>query len=144
MNKVEVTEGILKAIDSYAAATGVFRPSEIFVIRYKGNIIEDSDRHTGEHEEHLPKIAIFGTMDEALEFLYVWVSCTFRQGEYIQSYSNNVKKQTGYDVDFSATIAILPQYGKTDRFELPESVQMYKDIAQALLDKKIITIDTLK
>jgi hypothetical protein len=126
---MELTPGILKSIESAVIVTfNDLVQVDLFVVKYKGRIYT---------QENKPKV--FYSKKTAKKFLVQWVKNIFWQGEYWQSCSSNIKKQRNYDVDFSATIKILPQYGLTKRFDLPE--QMFKDIADELLAKEIFTIE---
>lgn len=89
------------------------------------------------------KLRIFADEGAAKRELLAFVKQTFWQGEYWQKYKSNVKTQTGYDIDMTATIKILPQYGLTSRFEAPENKKMFKEFRDALLKEGIVTIEKI-
>jgi hypothetical protein len=91
------------------------------------------------------KVKVFSDEASAKRELLAFVRQTFWQGEYWQKYASNVKQQTGgYEIDLSATIKILPQYGLTSRFEEPQNKKMFKDFRDALLKEGIVTIEKVK
>lgn len=91
------------------------------------------------------KLKIFADEAAAKRELLFFVKQTFWQGEYWQRCASNVKKQSdGYEIDLSATIKILPQYGATSRFELPENKKMFKEFRDALLKEGIVTIEKIR
>lgn len=128
---MELTEGILKSIDSLFEFNR-YSSGESYIIKYKDIIIRENG-----------KIKIFGNIGSAKNYLLKFVRMIFWRGEEFQRYKSNIKKQTGYDVDFSATITILPSYGEINRFDLPESKKMFKDIRDKMLENQIVKIEKL-
>ncbi len=124
--------GILKSVDSIVNAH--YRSdSPLYFIKYKGK------RLGGD----LSNVRLFFTIGAAKSKITALVTEMFTQGEYIQSCAAQIKKRSGYDVDFSATIAILPQYGLTSRFQEPGNKKMLKQIATQLLEAQIFTIEEI-
>lgn len=124
-----LTEGILKSVESSVIQN--YSGKSLFVVKYKGvTLVKDGVR-------------LFKTEGAAKAFLTNFVKDMFWHGEYWHSYRENIERQTGHKVDYSATIAILPGYGQTDRFDSPEVKKMFKDIAQDLLKEKIFTIESV-
>ena len=113
MSIYKLTEGILKSVESS------------FMQNYNHNYIRYIVKYKGKSMHRGDKI-FFKTEANAKSFVTSFVREIFTQGEYWQEYKNNIKLQTGYDVDYSATISILPQYGLTSRFDLPENKKMFK------------------
>lgn len=130
---MKLTPGILKSVESAVKVTFNDPVDHLFVIKY-GDVVYTEGG----------KVKCFYAVKTAKKFLVQWVTNIFRQGEYWQSCAENVKQQKQYDVDFSATIAILPSYGLTKRFESIENKKMFKDLTDELLDKKIFTIEKYK
>ena len=126
---MELNEGILKAIDSSVIVLDQYEPRDTYGVFYKGSRVQLEGTKKVYHTEKSAKKAIYN-----LVFLTFW------QGEYWQSCKTQIKKRSGVDVDFSATIAILPQSGKTDRFKDPESIKMFKSLRDDLIKKEIFTI----
>lgn len=124
---MELTEGILKSVES-SFYQNYNNPTELFVCKYKGKLI------------YQDKKMLFTSKGRAAGFIRKFVYEIFWQGEYWHKYKDNIK---GYDVDYSATIKILPQYGLTARFDLPENKKMFKDIATNLIKEGIITIEKI-
>jgi hypothetical protein len=126
---MELTQGIIKSVDSAVAV--VMSTDKLYAIKYRGVIFIQNSTN----------VRLFATQGAAKASLTKFVEQLFRQGEYWQSCSKNIKRNTGFDVDFSATIALLPSSGYTSRFEDSENKKMFKDIATALLKEKIFTIE---
>jgi len=126
---MELNEGILKAIDSSVIVLDQYEPRDTYGVFYKGNRVQVDGAKK-----------VYYTKNAAKKAVYNLVFMTFWQGEYWQSCKTQIKERSGVDVDFSATIAILPQYGKTDRFKDPESIKMFKSLRDELLKKEIFTI----
>jgi len=132
---MRLSEGILKSVES--AFMQSYHPPKVktnknFYLTYKGEpFCEKSNRKR------------FFTRTKARRFLEKFIYTIFRQGEYWESFKEKTKERTGYEVDFSATIEILPQYGLTSRFDDPKNLKMFKDIAQKLLDEGIVTIEEI-
>jgi hypothetical protein len=129
---MELTSGILKSVESSFMINK--DSASMYAIRYKGELFIEKGRNA----------KLFANLGSAKTALLHFVRDIFWNGEYYQEYKANLKSQTGYEVDFSETIKILPQYGKTDRFEKPESKQMFKDIRDKLLKEGIFTIEEIK
>jgi hypothetical protein len=131
---MELSDGILKAMESS------------FVIQYGTNFENVGYVMTFNDDPFLDgsKVQVFANVGAAKRTLTDFCRNIFWQGEYRQQYKDNIKKQTGYDVDFTATIAILPQYGATDRFEKPEAKEMFKNLGLALIEKGIVKIKKIK
>jgi hypothetical protein len=126
---MELTEGILKAIDSSVIVLDKFKLRDTYGVFYKGNRVQvDGDKK------------VYYTANAAKKAVYKLVFLTFWQGQYWQSCKTQIKGRSGVDVDFSATIAILPQYGTTGRFKDPETIKMFKALRDELLKKEIFTI----
>lgn len=126
---MELNDGILKAIASSVIVLDQYEPRETYGVFYKGRRVQiDGDKK------------IYYTKNAAKKAIYNLVFMTFWQGEYWQSCRTQIKERSGVDVDFSATIAILPQYGETDRFKDPETIKMFKNLRDELLKKEIFTI----
>ena len=131
---MELTEGILKAIDSsfHQSYNQIYKPAELWVVKYKGKFMQGY------------KFKPFSSEGRAKSFVTQFVKEIFAQGEYWQQYKANTKIHTGgYDVDYSETIKMLPQYGSTSRFDDPKNKKMFKDIATELIKSGIITIEKL-
>jgi hypothetical protein len=126
---MELNEGILKAIDSSVIVLDQYQPRDTYGVFYKGKRVQVDGAKK-----------VYYTKNAAKKAVYNLVFMTFWQGEYWQSCSRQIKERSGVDVDFSATIAILPQYGKTDRFKDPETIRMFKALRDELLKKEIFTI----
>lgn len=127
---MKLTPGILKSVESsFHQSYNI--PIQLFVCKYRGRLMYED------------KKTIFTSKKKAVAFVNKFVFLIFWQGEYWQQYKDNIKKRTGYDVDYSATIAILPQYGPTARLDLPENKKMIKDIAKNLIKEDIITIEPI-
>lgn len=126
---MELTQGIIKSVDS--AVTVVMSTDKLYALKYRGAIFIQNSTN----------VRLFATQGAAKASLTKFIEQLFRQGEYWQSCSKNIKRNTGIDVDFSATIALLPSYGATARFDDPANKKMFKDIATALLEEKIFTIE---
>ena len=129
---VKLTKEIKKSFDSGFFHSFYAYVPTLYVIRYRGNLFLDG-----------PKILVFNSENKAKSYLRKWVENVFHHGEYWQSCKNNIKKNTGYEVDFSATIKILPSYGLTSRFQLPENKKMFKDFAEELIKEEIVVIEKL-
>lgn len=128
---MELTEGILKSIDSMFEFNR-YSLGESYIIKYKDVIVREYG-----------KVKVFSNVGAAKTYLLKFVRMIFWRGEEFQQYKNNIKRQTGYDVDFSETISILSSYGKTDRFDLPENKKMFKDIRDKMLENQIVKIEKL-
>lgn len=126
---MELNEGILKAIDSSVIVLDQYQPRDTYGVFYKGKRVQVDGAKK-----------VYYTKNAAKKAVYNLVFMTFWQGEYWQSCSRQIKERSGVDVDFRATIAILPQYGKTDRFKDPETIRMFKALRDELLKKEIFTI----
>lgn len=126
---MELTEGILKAIDSSVIVLDQYEPRDTYGVFYKGTRVQVDGAKK-----------VYYTKNSAKKAVHNLVFMTFWQGEYWQSCKTQIKERSGVDVDFSATIAILPQYGTTDRFKDPESIKMFKALRDELLKKEIFTI----
>ena len=129
---MELTEGILKSVESsfyqwYNHDKGL----SFCVVRYEGKIMNDGK-------------AFFKSEAFAKTFITKFVKAIFWQGCYWNERPERSMEFYGYQVDYSATIKILPQYGLTSRFELPENKKMFKDIATQLLKDGIITIEKIE
>ncbi len=129
MGSIELTEGILKAIDSSVIVLDKYEPRDTYGVFYKGNRVQIDGAKKVYYTENAAKKAVYNV-----------VFLTFWQGQYWQSCKTQIKGRSGVDVDFSATIAILPQYGTTDRFGDPETIKMFKSLRDELLKKEIFTI----
>ena len=126
---MKLTPELIKAFDSsYVVQNFPSYPG--YLLKYRGRFFYD-----GEH------IKIFYNEKSAKKYLLAWVKQTFWQGEYWQQYKDNVKQQKGYEIDLSATIKLLPQYGPVSRFDLPENKKMFKELRDALLEEQIVTIE---
>ena len=126
---MELTEGILKSIDSAVTVLNRYEARDTYGLFYKGVRVEIDGAKK-----------IYYTQNAAKKAVYNLVFLTFWQGEYYQSCKRQIKERSGVDVDFSATIAILPQYGLTDRFRDPETIKMFKKLRDELLKNEIFTI----
>lgn len=89
------------------------------------------------------KIKVFATIGSAKLSITKFVRNIFWQGEYLQAYASDLSKRIGYNVDFTETICILPQYGETSRFEDPINKKMFVDIGKELMAAGIITIENI-
>lgn len=130
---MELTEGIIKSVESSFMMwhhKNIIKHDKIYIVLYKGQIFCENQ-----------KIKSFTSKTKARSFLTKFVFLIFWQGEYWQSCKDNLKTQIGYDVDFTATIEILPSHGLTSRFDSKESKKLFKDIAIALVNDGIITIE---
>lgn len=87
------------------------------------------------------KVRIFANKGTAKRAITNFVKSIFARGEFLQSYKDQVFKRTGYEIDFTESIKILPSSGKTDRFKDPKNVQMFVDIRNELINTQIITIE---
>ena len=128
---MELNQGIIKSIESAVHVT--MCTDRLYALKYRGVIFIQNSAN----------VRLFANQGAAKASLTKFVEQTFRQGEYWQSCSKNVKRNTGYDVDFSATIAMLPSYGLTSRFEDPKNKKMFKEIATELINQKIFTIEEI-
>ncbi len=128
---MELTPGILKSVDSSIHQNSYYWPkTEFWVTKYKGDpVMLDGGK------------GYYTSEKAANKAVYNFVYLIFWQGETSQSAKRQIKERTGYEVDYSATIKILPQYGLTARFDTPESKKMFKDIAENLIKEKIITVE---
>ena len=126
---MELTEGILKSIDSSVIVLDQYQLKDTYGVLYKGKRVQVDG----------PK-KVYYTENAAKKAVYNLVFLTFWQGQYWQSCKTQIKGRSGVDVDFNATIAILPQYGTTDRFREPETIKMFKSLRDELLKKEIFTI----
>lgn len=90
------------------------------------------------------KFKIFANRGAAKRFLHNWIVQIFRQGEIWQGYKDSLKKQTGYEVDFSGTIAIMSSYGLTSRWEAKEFKEMVNEYYEALIHEELIVINPVK
>jgi len=128
---MELTPGILKSVDSAFHQNHNFTNKYAFwILKYRGQIMK------------IPGSKPYFTSEgRAKKYVYKFVYCIFWHGEYWQSCKRQIKDSRQYEVDYSATIKILPQYGPTARFDTPEAKKMFKDIADNLLKEKIITIE---
>jgi hypothetical protein len=124
---MELSKGLLKSIDSgyYVVTEG-----SLYALRYKGKLFFESGN-----------VRLFKTTGAAKTALTNFVKQCFWHGQYWQSCSTQIKNRTGYDVDFSATIAMLDSYGKTSIFDSAESKKLFKEISNALLEQGIFTIE---
>jgi hypothetical protein len=130
---MELTEGILKSVESsFYQCYNRTNNLKFCVVKYKGVIMNDG------------KKPFFKSEAYAKTFVTKFVELIFRHGEYYQSGADKSMEHYGYKIDYSATIKILPQYGLTSRFELPENKKMFKDIATKLLEDGIITIEKIE
>jgi len=129
---MELTKEILKAMESsFVVQHGTNFENVGFIMTYNGNPFLDRG-----------KVQIFATEGAAKSALTNFCTSTFRQGEYWQQYKDNVKKQTGgYEIDMTATIAILPSYGLTARFEDPKNKAMIKELGLSLIKTGIVKIE---
>ncbi len=128
---MELTEGILKSIES-----GVFvsrSEGPLYALKYKGVIFNEAGN-----------VRLFANKGSAKSALTKLITNIFRHGEYWQNYKENIKTRTRYEVDFSATISILPSYGETSRFDDPANKKMFKEIGDQLLKEGIFTIEEIK
>jgi hypothetical protein len=130
---MNLSEGILKSVESAFMQT--YHPPKLkynksFVIKYNGELFCVRSK---------PKRFLSRT--KAKRFLINFIYTIFWQGEYYMILKEKTKERTGYDVDFSATIEMLPQYGLTSRFDDPQNIKKFKNIAEKLIEEGIITIE---
>lgn len=124
---MELTEGILKSIDSGVV---IVSDKTYYALKYKGVLFVE-----------VGKIRLFKNPGAAKASLTNFVKQCFMHGDYWQSCSEHIKKRTGYDVDFSATRAILKSYDKS--FYTSKSKKLFKDISNALLEQDIFIIEQI-
>ena len=124
---MELSEGILKSIESGVI---IVSGDTYYALKYKGVLFVENG-----------KARLFANQGAAKTALTNFVKQCFWHGGYWQSCSTQIKKSTGYDVDFSATRAIIESYGETSRFVAPEAKKLYKDISNSLLEQGIFTIE---
>ena len=127
-----LTDGVRKSVESACMVLGP-GPAVRYVLKYKGKAIHES-----------PKLKLFINAGGAKVWAATVVKLMFWQGEYWQSCKSNIKKRQGYDVDFSSTIEILPQYCLTSRFDKPENKAMFKKIASDLFKSGDFTIEKIE
>jgi hypothetical protein len=126
---MELTEGILKAIDSGVQVSGESSP--MFLLKYKGKIFNQGGN----------KVRLYANEGAAKRTITDFVKQVFWHGGYWQSCAKQIKARTGYDVDFSATLNILPFHGATSRYDDPKNKKMFKSIGEELLKQGIFTIE---
>lgn len=103
----ELTEGILKSVDSWYHA---FQSKDVgYILKYKGNAIVEGCR-------------LYKNEGQAKRKITEIIEGIFRHGNYWNEdiCKRNVKRDTGYDVDYSGTISIFSGIGLTSRYEEPE------------------------
>jgi len=127
---MELTEGILKSIESSFMQD--FN-HESFIVKYNGKVMNDTRCK-----------CVFKTEGAAKSFITHFITDIFRHGSYWDKYKSNVKKSTGYDVDYSATIDMVKHYTLMSDWDKPESKKMIKDIGLKLLKQGIITIEKVE
>ena len=127
--KFQLTPDILKSVDS-SFHQDYDNSMEMYIAKYNGKIMN-------ERAEPM----YFDTEKKAKNFVKRFVYEIFWHGEHWQSCKTQIKKLTGYDVDYTGTTKILSSYGETSRFQLQENKKMFNDIADQLLEQKIIVIE---
>lgn len=127
---MELTEGLLKSIESTFHFKCVPLKRKPTFTLYFGD----------EPYTERGKIKQFINPGGAKAKLLSLISEMFHQNEYWQKYKDNVVKNTGFDVDWSACIAIMPCYGPTNRFTRKEFKKELKDLRDELLKRKIFEI----
>lgn len=127
--KVDLTEGLLKAVMStFYMDTGHRTPN--YVIKFDEEVVYKEG-----------KIKLFANQGTAKSFMLFHLENMFKQGEYWHKYRDNLKaRNNGREFDWSASIAIMPQYGLTSRFTTKEFKKYIKDLRNELLEKKIFEI----
>lgn len=103
-----------------------------YLIRYKGMPFTRSG-----------KAQVFATEGAAKGAILRFIIEIFRHGEYWHAYRGNIKRDTGYDADFSGTIAILPSNGSTAKWNAPSTKKLFKSIQKELLETKTFTIEPI-
>jgi hypothetical protein len=127
----KLTPELIKSFESGFHTTSTpLKKSSGFYITFKGTPFAEGG-----------KLKVLATTGAAKRFLHDWIVQIFRTGEYWQTYKDNLKNRTGYEVDFSGTIAIMPSYGKTDRFYTKEFKEMVNGYYEALIHEGIININ---
>lgn len=127
--KVDLTEGLLTAVMSTFYMDIGQKPSN-YVLKFDGQIVYDQG-----------KIKLFANQGGPKSFMLAQLSNMFRQGEYWHKYRDNLKaRNNGREFDWSASIAIMPQYGLTSRFTTKEFKKYIKELRDELLEKKIFEI----
>lgn len=139
---MEITPEIKKSFDSAfygieCRGNGETKPKSEWVVYYEGKPFLK-----GIHG----RIKTFGSQNKAIKFVIQWVESVFWHGEYWNQKTcrDNIKNETGVEMDFSGTINILSSYGETARFESAENKAMFSALAQELLDKGTVVIKQLK
>lgn len=126
-----LTDGILKSVESYFLQE--FNSAKpMYVVKYKGKLMHKSSG-----------VRVFANAGGAKSFITTFVKDLFWHGEYYQNCKAQLFKNYGIEVDYTATIKILPSHGLTSRFESAEVKKMFKDIGTDLLNKGIFTIETI-
>lgn len=116
---MEITNGLAKAIES-TIFQHHHKIDVLYVCRYKGKILGDEFR-----------IFTYKTETGAKTFIRGLVKAMFHHCKYWQNYKENIKSQTGYNVDYTAII------------EMKNSIENINQLTKAIIDSKIITIDKL-
>ena len=132
---MELTQGILKSVESHFYQNHNNQNKDVFILKYKGLPLY------GQHED---KIKFFNSETKAKTYLTSFIKILFCHGEYWNDCKDNVKRYCGYDINYSGTIEILSSTGLVSRFDEPKNKKMFKDIGEQLLKEKIITIEKFK
>jgi len=127
---MELTEGILKSVESSYMQN---YNHESFIVKYKGKVMNDTRLK-----------CVFKTEASAKSFISRFVKEIFWHGSYWNQYKSNLKKQIGYDVDYSATLEMTKNFKLMSDWEKPETKKMIKDIGLELLKQGIITIEKVE
>ncbi len=130
---MELTPEILKSVESTYYTAYSHNNETMYVLRYKGMIVRTPGG-----------VRLFKNIGSAKKLINTFVQQMFHHGEYWHEYRENTKKRTGKDIDFSGTIAIIPSYGLTSKWDKPEIKKIIKDIASELLEQGIFTIEEFK
>ena len=124
---MKLTPGILKSIES-GAVISLTDKQTFFIIKYNGKNFQFDGK------------LIINSETKAKSKIIDFIRYIFTQGQILQGSKNWILEKYKYEVDFTETIKILPSFGLTSRFELPENKKMFKDIAENCLKEKIFEI----
>jgi len=125
---MELSPGILKSIDS-AFHQLYNQPYIGYVVKYRGKLMYNGK-----------KLMLFANKGTAKTFVLSFIRLLFYQGWYWDKYKDNIKRDTGYEVDYSGTMDLLLQSPGYAQIDFPANKKIMKDIQNELFKQKIITI----
>ena len=123
---MELSLELLKSIDSGVVIVNAAK--NYFALKYKGEMFSETGN-----------VRLFANEGAAKSALTKFVRQCFWHAPYWQSCASQIKKRSGYDVDFSGTIGVI---GNTNAaWDSSETKKKFKDISNELLAQGIFTIE---